>query len=328
VADLQDLSQHLEAATPDVAFTYGVPDRSGGVLVREEDLTSNPGAVARTRNHFGWSRAPGIIMLDNDNGQLFDDTLAHYLWETVGFLEGVEMLVRPSSSSNIYDAETGKCLRGMINQRVYLIVSDASHIPAVGKLIEAKLWLAGDGYYDISSAGTLLKRCTVDTSVWQPERLDFVGGAVCVHPLEQRYMTCEFVEGRQSLLDVRHLSKLTRQHEEAIRKLEQRAKAVVEDERQRIRAEWVEHRTGDLVKRGADPDKVRQSVQQAAEMQTLGGEFVITLQSGVEVTIAELVAKPEIYHGQRCHDPLEPDYHDDPRVAFISLNNGGASVHL
>jgi hypothetical protein len=323
VADLHGLSLHLEAATPDVAFTYGVPDQPGGSLVREEDLARHPDAIARTRNYFGWSKGPGILMLDNDNGQEFENTFAHFLWETVGFLEGVNMLVRPSSSSNLYHVETGACLRAMVNQRAYALVSDASLIPAIGQAIEAQLWLFGNGYYDISSAGTLLKRCTVDTSVWQPERLDFVGGAICMPPLGQRDMSCKFVEGYLEMVDAHHLPTLSRQDEDAIHKLVQQAKADVEVERQRVRAEWVERRTGDLVKRGADPDKARQSVQQAAEMQTLGGDFVITLQGGAEISIAELLAYPDQYHGQRCHDPLEPEYRNDNRVAFISLKNGG-----
>jgi hypothetical protein len=323
ISNLQEFAKQLEVATPQIAFCYGIVDKPEGQIVREEDLAENPGAIARTRNFFSLQHRPGILMLDNDDGHCFPETVAEFLQEEVDFLNGVDMLVRPSSSSNLYNAETGECLRSMVNQRAYAMVSDASFIPAIGKLIEAKLWQSGCGYYDISSAGTLLKRCTVDTSVWQPERLDFVGGAVCEQPLEQRYMHCNFVEGFQSMLDTRYLPKISTQAEEQIRVIEQVAKAAVEGERQRIRAAWLDRRTEDLVKRGINLDLARQSVQQAADNNTLDAHFLITLQNDTEVTVAEILSDPEQYHGQRCHDPLEPTYHDDPRVAFISLKNGG-----
>jgi hypothetical protein len=323
VPDLNSFAQHLESATPDVAFCYGTPDKGAGIIVRESDLATTPGAIARTRESMGFATKPGILMLDNDNGEIFRDSLAEFLWETVDLLDGVSMLARPSSSSNLWHSGTGKCLRPMVNQRAYLVVSDASQIPALGKFIEAELWLSGHGYYDISSAGSLLKRCTVDTSVWQPERLDFVGGAVCTPPLEQRDMSCKLIDGYQPMLDVRTLRKLSKQQEIRIAELEQRAKAEVEDERKIVRAAWTERRVGDLVNKGVSPDLARQSVHHASELRTLNGAFVIVLENGTELQVAELLSDPSKYHGQRCHDPLEPDYHDDPRVGYINITNGG-----
>jgi hypothetical protein len=323
VEGLPEFAHCLDAATHDVAFCYGITGQTNGRLVREDDLIRNPDAIARTREFFGMAAGPGILMLDNDNGQVFKNTLVEFLWENVDFLNGINMLARPSSSSNLYHETTGKCLRAMVNQRAYVAVSDARSIPAIGKLIELELWLAGHGYYDISSAGTLLRRCTVDTSVWQPERLDFVGGAFCVPPLVQRHMSCDLVEGRQSMLDVRCLPKLLFKQEEQIRKIEQLKRAEVEPDRQRIRSAWLDRRIAELVHKGVNSDQARQSVQQAAEMRTLDGSFLITLETGAEIPVAELLANPQQYHGRRCRDPLEPDYHDDPRVAHISTNNGG-----
>jgi hypothetical protein len=321
--DLAEFANCLESATSDVAFCYGIADQRNGTVVRESDLLANPGAIARTREFLRFARVPGILMLDNDNGQFFDETLAEFLLETVDLLEGVTMLVRPSSSSNLWNTETDKCLRPMVNQRAYLIVSDASQIPAVGKIIEAQLWLSGHGYFDISSAGSLLKRCTVDTSVWQPERLDFVGGAVCTPPLQQRNMFCRLIEGCRQVLDLGRLSELTNKQKMRTDELERKAKAEVDGERKVVRAKWIDRRVDELVKKGVDADLARQSVHQASEMNALNGSFVIKLESGAELSVAELLADPGQYHGQRCHDPLEPEYHNDPRVGFISLNNGG-----
>ena len=323
ITSLDHFAAELEASSPLNAFCYGVTGRQDGLLVSEDKLAKNSGAIARSRNFFGWPQGQGILMIDNDNGQIFDDTLAQFMAENVSFIEGVDMLVRPSSSSNIFNVETESCLRGMVNQRVYIVVSDAKLIPEIGKLIEAKLWLAGHGYYEISSAGTLLKRCTVDTSVWQPERLDFIGGAICTFPLEQKNMQSTLIKGHHASIDVRYIPKISEKDKVKIIKLEQKAKALIEDERQRVRSIWEENRVTAMVKRGANQDLARQTIKQAADLHSLGGDFLIKLQSGLDVTITELLDDPEQYNGQRCHDPLEPEYHNDSRVAFISLKNGG-----
>lgn len=194
VNNLTDFAELLEHATPDVAFTYGVPDQPSGMIVRDEDLRQHPEAIARTQEFFRWSPGPGILMIDDDSGMLVD-SLTDFLRDTVPFLDGVDMLERPSSSSHIKNANTGEWVRRTGNRRVYAIVSDARTIPSVGRLIEAYLWRANCGYFDVSKSGRLLKRCPADTSVFQPERLDFVGGAVCVPPLVQDPLLARFSEG-------------------------------------------------------------------------------------------------------------------------------------
>ena len=69
------------------------------------------------------------------------------------------------------------------------MVADASDIERAGQVLFDRLWLAGHGYFKVSSAGTLLSRTLVDGSVYQPSRLDFVAGAVCKPPLVQERAT-------------------------------------------------------------------------------------------------------------------------------------------
>ncbi len=322
VAGLPEFAIRLDHATPETAFNYGIPDTPTGLIVRDDDLHLNPTAIARTRDYFTWPQGPGILMIDDDSG-LMVDNFAEFLWDTVDVLNGVEMLVRPSSSSLIYNTETEEWVRREVNRRAYVIVSNARMIPEVGKLIEAYLWLGNSGYYDVSKSGRLLKRCPADTSVWQPERLDFVGGAVCVPPLTQAELRTVLMEGHLATVDTRHLPKLTDRDKAKIQENERQARLLVEGERQEIRQAYLMARTDELVKRGVAPDVAHSTLQSAMEHQVLGGDFVLTLQDGTAVTVGEMLAAPDQYHGKRCHDPLEPGYRDDPRVAYISLQNGG-----
>lgn len=321
VSSLKDFAHKLEAATPDIAFTYGVPHHASGLIAREEDLSTTPHAIARTRASFSWSEGPGILMIDDDSGFMVDD-FAEFLWETVPILDGVEMIVRPSSSSNIFNIETNEWVRLGGNRRAYVVVSDARMAPEVGRLIESYLWLAHHGYYDVSKSGRLLKRCPADTSVWQPERLDFVGGATCTAPLAQGYLVTELIEGELSMVDTRSLPKLSDGDKAKIRDYERKARELVEVERIKAKDTYLQSRTEELINRGVDPEIAKSTLNAAIEHQVLSSDFTLTLQDGTTASVRQMLAEPDKYHGKRCHDPLEPNYRDDPRVAYISLLNG------
>ena len=321
ISSLENFVIKLEAATPEVAFTYGLPDQPSGLVVREEDLIANSLAIARTRASFTWAAGPGLLMIDDDSDLMVDD-FAAFLWETVPILDGVEMIVRPSSSSNIFNTETNEWVRPGGNRRAYVVVSDARMIPEVGRLIEGYLWLARHGYYAVSKSGRLLRRCPADTSVWQPERLDFVGGAMCTAPLTQTCLAAEFIEGKLSMVDARSLPKLSDGDNAKIREYERKARELVAEDRTRAKDTYLQSRTEELVKRGIDPEIAKSTLNAAIEHQVLSSDFTLTLRDGATVSVRQMLAEPDKYHGRRCHDPLEPNYRDDPRVAYISLLNG------
>lgn len=321
VPGLQEFAEQLELATADTAFTYGVPDTPSGMIVREDDLSQYSSAIARTRNYFTWPKGPGILMIDDDSG-LSTSNFAEFLWEVVGVLDGVDILVRPSSSSLIFNSETDEWVHVGSNRRAYVIVSDARAIPAIGKLVEDYLWLANYGYYEVSKSGRLLKRCPADTCVWQPERLDFVGGAVCVPPLAQKELKAELYEGGLTMVDASRLPELSDRDKAIIEENMREARQFVEKQRIQVRQDYLDARTTELVHRGVSSDVAHATIQTAIEGQVLGPNFVLTMQDGALLTVGELLAAPAHYHGMRCHDPLEPDYRNDPRVAYISLKNG------
>lgn len=322
VHNVGDFAQHLDSAPPNVAFAYGIPAVTSGTLVRAEDVPSTPGAISRTRQNFGWGAGPGIMMLDNDCGLPDDRSYPELLRDEISILDTIDILTRPSSSSRIFNKDTDECLRGEVNQRAYILVSDARKIPVIGKLVEQHLWLAGHGYYAISKAGVALKRTLVDTAVWQPEHLDFVAGAVCSPPLYQPPLPVTYSEGGEAMLGVTYLPKLSEKTLARIRGLERAARETVEPERQRIHESYIEKRVQEFVARGSDEDTARRSVARALGTQALEGSFVITLQDGCNITVGELLSSPEKYHGLHCRDPIEPDYNDDPRIGFISSRNG------
>lgn len=118
-------------------------------------------------------------------------------------LSDAAMLWWPSASSHICDRTTGEDLTGLRGQRLYLMVRDAADIPRAGAALADRLWAAGHGRVVPSAAGTPLERCPVDTAVWQPERLDFAAGAICMDGLEQRRGAPVLIPGTTGIVDTR-----------------------------------------------------------------------------------------------------------------------------
>ncbi len=76
-------------------------------------------------------------------------------------------------------------IRGLHGLRFYTVVDDGREIERIGKILSERLWLMAYGQMKVAKTGVLLPRALIDGPVYQPSRLDFVGGAVCEEPLKQ-----------------------------------------------------------------------------------------------------------------------------------------------
>ncbi len=60
-------------------------------------------------------------------------------------------------------------------------------------------------------------------------------------------------------------------------------------------------------------------IENAVLKRVLAPEFVLYPDGKAPVTVAELLANPDVWHEERFADPLEPDYGGDPRIAVAYL---------
>lgn len=193
VTSLAEFAQELTNATPNHAFCYGIPPLQPGEIkkiVTTNQLPFVTNAIARNNEFFEWYHGPSIVMIDCDSppdGCYYPrDELAEIFIKAIPELAYTEMLWVPSTGSCIYNTETGSELRGIRGQRFYFVIDDGREIGRIGETLFQALWLMGYGWIKIGKKGALLKRTLIDDSVYQPCRLDFVGGAYCEPPLEQR----------------------------------------------------------------------------------------------------------------------------------------------
>lgn len=333
VTSLTEFAEGLAELQTNQALCFGVANRQT-VKVYSRDAHqakgSPPDAITRTRDHFTWPSGPGVWLLDYDPREgsqtLSREDLLAALIQAAPSLGEAGKVWWVSSSSFIFNGDTQ--VNGLKGQRVYVGLRDATDIPRAGKALYERLWLAGHGYYAISKAGSLLERCLVDASVWQPERLDFAAGAQCLPPLRQDRGTPVVFDG--PLLDTRAaLPDLALAERAELDALRAKARKEIRSEREAVQRAYIESRAAEM----ADPAdeeafaQARRTLERALEHSVLCGDFHILLASGETVTVGDLMDDPRKYHAINCRDPLEPDYQNGKVCARIYLYGGRPTIH-
>jgi hypothetical protein len=240
------------------------------------------------------------------------------------------MLWWPSSSSNIFKGS--ERLTGLAGQRLYLLVTDGRDIPRAGAALAEYLWAAGHGYCTISSSGSLLDRCLVDSSVWQSNRIDFAAGAHCSPPLEQRRGQPVLIPGKSDgPLDTKSWIPEPSSKIRDAAKVNRRAeRGRLEPERQRVRDRYIQSQAQHIIDRlpidrrsAAAPDvlmaQVKEQVRTSLDGGVLFADWPLLLEEGETITVAQALDDPSRYHGTQLLDPLEPDYDRGRVVAKLYL---------
>ena len=186
--DLPALIQSLKTSQ---ALCYGVPPYPEAQILSKKILAGikrngGPPIIARNREHFSWPEGPGVMMLDYDppDESMTISAFREILGMIAPEIELAPMVMVPSASGYIYHGK--QCVKGPGGIRALVVVKNAGDIPrALSDLVKC-LWVAGMGHIEASKSGALLKRSMLDSTVGQPERLDFLAGAACKPPLEQR----------------------------------------------------------------------------------------------------------------------------------------------
>jgi hypothetical protein len=337
--DLAGMAELLATLGPQHALGYGVAKEASARVVTRSAYdaaqahctTEDENLVARTREHFAWPATPGVLMIDYDapaNGDpLPREELLAALAQACPALATAAAIWRPSASSCIFTSD-GHQLRGIAGQRIYLPVMNANDIPRAGQALADRLWLTGHGRVDLSGSGAMLERTIIDAGVWQPERLDFAGGAECGPGLEQRLPAPMLINQDASYLDTRiALPDLTGPERAQLATLKEEARSKQADAAHALREVWIGERVDHAVKRlpkeqreEAKP-RIERAYRGAADGGSLAPDIVIHINGMGERTVSQILAKPTQYHGKLCRDPLEPGYQDNKLVGWINTKS-------
>lgn len=303
------------------------------------EIAGDESTVSRTKTFFHFAKAPGILHLDYDPQPgalcLTAVELIAALRSAVTELAGVTLCAKPSSSSFLVGSD-GAYLVGASGVHVFVPVSDASRIPEFGKLIVARLWLAGHGWIKISGSGVLREATLADDSVFSAERLCFVR-ATCQDGLSQCFQEFDYAPGKlDALIGWEHwldeLSQLSPSQCGELVDLKSAARLAAAPEARRIRLAWAEdgadRRCELAASKGETVDRaaiVRSFVEQDAWV--MPRDLVLHPLDKPSITAREVFADPERWDGHTFGDPFEPDYGGDPRIAMALLSRGEPRIH-
>lgn len=309
-------------------LSYGVArdNRISKVLSRKRfDASSEQdNAMTRTADRMTWPDGPAVLMIDYDppaaDKALTKDAFLDVIYSIVPDLKECAHIWGTSTSSCLFDTTSKKEIRGIQGQRLYIIVNNGVDIPRAGKVLFKRLWLNGFGYIKISQAGSLLLRSPADDSVWQTNRIDYCAPPICVEPLASNKPTPLLLGDSRMVLDTSiALPDLTETEENQYLKLVAKAKVESASEAASVRDAYIKARVLKLANEGISHEVAERTIRHAMDGSVLLGDFQLECSDGTLVTVAEVLADPAKWHGKHFSDPLEPDYHDDNRVAYARL---------
>lgn len=319
--DLHDLTRQLGASASNEAAVWGVCAAPRVRIVTLDALASNPGAVARSREHFTWPRS-AVLMLDHDGNApgaapfLTHEAVRAALIAACPALDHAPMLIRSSSSAGVCTAD-GREVTPRAKWRIYVAVSDGPGIPAAGLRLQTLLWAEGHGWAMVSKAGRVLLRTIVDGAVWQPERLDFVAPPELHDGLQRAVVAPVIYNADAALFDLRQIV-VTPDIEAYSRLLKAVAVAGAESQAAVVREAYAAERAPALATRtGRSLESVHNALVSGAVRTELPADFPLEFADGTVCTVADVMADKAAFHNKRLADPLEPDYGNDRRIAVL-----------
>lgn len=316
----------LQSIGANDCLSYGIPINSQATQVTTHRKFSAAGQpqnlVPRTAEAMTWPPGPGVMLIDYDpeDSALPPQQLRAALYQCCPSLQDAAHVWAASTSSCLINKATRQEVRGIKGQRVYVFAADATDIPRAAAVLAKRAWLNGFGHIKISKSGQMLVRCIIDTAVFQTNRIDYCAPAECEPPLKQVKPKPELHGNPGLALDTGvALPDLTPPEEDEYQRLLTQAKAAKAGEAKVVRDQYIVNRVTELVTTGMGHEVATKMVSDSLERDILGPDFVLTTEDGDQVTVGELLQNRTKWHGSRFCDPIEPDYHQDHRIARAYL---------
>ena len=307
-------------------LSYGVPINALATQVTTQQKFVAAGQpeqmMPRTAEAMAWPQGPGVMLIDYDpdGTALPSQQLRAALYQCCPALQQAAHVWAASTSSCLFNSATGEEIRGVEGQRVYVFAEDATDIPRAAAVLAKRAWLHNHGYIKISKSGQMLPRCIIDTTVFQTNRIDYCAPANCEPPLKQVKPKPELHGNPALALDTKTaLPDLTQAEEDKYQRLLAQAKAAKAGEAKVVRDAYIVSRVKELVAAGMDEGVAAKTVSESLERKVLGPDFVLTSEDGNQITVGQLLQNRTQWHGARFCDPIEPDYHQDHRIARAYL---------
>ncbi|MCK5016856.1 MAG: hypothetical protein KAS32_07265, partial [Candidatus Peribacteraceae bacterium] len=323
-----EFGSFLQELSLDQALGMGICQfcSTGDIVTRSSDKENvSNNKLCRTKDNFVWNKNHNLIFFDIDKNKADITEIIADLFSVCPELAATDLWAYPSAGSCVtLDAEDHDKVKhidkAISGWHIYLLIK--GDVSKFQQWIEVKLWNAGKGWIEISKSGAMLKRCLVDLAVFSPERLDFIAGSHCGEGVTQdRGEPVRFESGTGEPL-TGSWEVTSEEYTEYLARVE-RAKFGKEAQSVAKKKDYA----GKLVTSGKAPDipTALKLIESANEDGELMGSWMLTLDSGKEVSVATVLDRPDQFDGLTCSDPLEPDYGGGRCKAKIFWNIKGSN---
>jgi hypothetical protein len=333
VGTAKKLAARINKCLPTQAFLYarlkeGTADPADVAIKGSE----TGDAISRSKDFFEFANGPGWVLVDVDAGGA---AALDALYAVVPELKTTARVVRASTSSGIYNADTFEQFAASLGLHASFLLADQSDAPRFLDDLHKRLWLADYGWIKLSAAGTMLERSPVDLAMKNPVQPIFEGAPHLGPGLLQMPRPAVAHDGEP--LDSRACPPLTKAEMKEYARRVQEAKTEKAAEADRVRAEWVGARVVEMVRKGTPADRARAAAEQAADGGLLPPEFQLHFDRFGIVTVADVLADPKAYLGSAMADPIEGVayghgkaklYRTEDKLWINSFAHGGVTYKL
>jgi hypothetical protein len=166
-------------------------------------------------------------------------------------LKNVARVLRRSTSAGLFRTDTDEQFAGSNGLHVYAMVADAADAERFLRMLHARCWLAGLGWYMVGATGQLLERSIIDCMVGAPERLVFEGAPILEPPLGQDQESRKPIVRDGNVLDTLAASPpLTIVEQAKLKETLAKAAHLLAPERTRAQETFVRERTAEFIRAG------------------------------------------------------------------------------
>jgi phage/plasmid-associated DNA primase len=300
---LADFAGVLDTLTPKQSLILGTPHRQDDTALQvgeKINLTTKnnptPKAIPRSKDFIKYRNHAGFMLFDIDGGGTYEQLL-----EFIPELNAVGALIRPSSSSFIYD-ENGNELNGAKGWHIFIPVLNVADSERIAPILWGRMWLAGYGHYLLSNGliPQRLERGLFDKAVLGAcERLAFEAKPILQNGLIQKTNEqTRIIDG--SYLDTSIIQDLTAEQWQQVEHLKQQAKdAITPQHQQAIKAAKRAY-----IAQSGKPAKEALKDFKQFQQRELTPDFKLYTVKG-EKFAGDLNASDD---GLTMCDPFEPDY--------------------
>jgi putative DNA primase/helicase len=322
VHTLSDFEQVLTALTAVQSLILATPHRQDGTALQAGEkigLTTKDkptiNRIPRSKDFIQYRNQAGFLLFDIDSGGTYEQLL-----EFIPELIGVGALIRPSSSSFIYDAD-GNELAGAKGWHIFIPVLNVEDSLRIASILWARQWLAGYGHYLLSNGliPQTLERGIFDKAVLGAcERLAFEAKPILNNGLIQLHDKTRIIEGQ--CLDTSMITELSADELEQVEQLKQQAKEAIKPDHQRA----IKSAKRGYIAQSGKPARVALADFKQFQNKELIVDFILYTVNGTRLA-GDLTAKDD---GLTMCDPFEPDYDGGSKTkAKFFWNNGNPIIN-